>query len=285
MQQGQPSRTALGAAGHRAAHQVLERGFIFADPLAMRILGEDAEAAIRAAENDPSKRRLRLFIAVRTRFAEDALAAAVERRGVRQLVVLGAGLDTYAYRTPFRERLRIFEVDHPATQAWKRQRLAQAAIAVPRALVFAPVDFERETLADGMAAAGFDPAQQTFFTWLGVVPYLTEQAVFSTLGFIAGLSGGAHVVFDYGNPATSSSEQDEYAALHETLAARVASIGEDFKSAFETDALHAKLAAMGFREIEDLGPGLIRERYFGKLGGYLPERGGHIVRASTVQGW
>jgi methyltransferase (TIGR00027 family) len=112
---------------------------------------------------------MRIFIAVRTRFAEDALAAAVQR-GVCQVVVLGAGLDTFAYRSTLRDRLRIFEVDHPATQAWKHQRLGDAAIAIPTSLTSAPVDFERQTLAEGLAAAGFDPAQQTFFTWLGVVP-------------------------------------------------------------------------------------------------------------------
>lgn len=282
MQQGQPSRTARGAASHRAAHQVLERGFIFSDPLAIRILGADAEAAIRDAKNDPSRRRLRLFIAVRSRFAEDALATAVARRGVRQLVVLGAGLDTYAYRASLGEGLRIFEVDHPATQAWKRQRLAEAAILAPRALTFAPVDFERETLADGLSAAGFDPAQQTFFTWLGVVPYLTEQVVFSTLAFIAGLPGGAHVVFDYGNPPVSASNEDDYAAGREALASRVASVGEAFTSHFETDALRAGLTALGFREVEDLGPRTIRDRYFAGRGGSLPDRGGHILRATTV---
>lgn len=281
MQQGQPSRSALGAARHRAAHQVFERGFIFSDPLALRILGPDAEAAVREADDDPSRRRLRLFIAVRARFAEDSLAAAVAR-GVRQLVVLGAGLDTYAYRNASGNTLRIFEVDHPATQAWKRQRLAEAAIQVPRALTFAPVDFERETLAHGLSAAGFDPAHESFFTWLGVVPYLTEQAVVSTLGFIAGLPGGAHVVFDYGNPPRSSTGQDEHAAAHEALAARVASAGEAFRCHFETDALRGRLAALGFREIEDLGPAAIRERYFANRGGSVPDRGGHIVRATTV---
>ena len=125
MQSGKPSRTALAAARHRAAHQLLEYGRIFADPLALRILGEDADAIAREAAENPSARRMRIFIAARTRFAEDALAAAVER-GVRQLVVLGAGLDTYAWRGGMRERVRIFEVDHPATQAWKRQRLAEA---------------------------------------------------------------------------------------------------------------------------------------------------------------
>src|SRR5271157_3671190 len=150
MQQGKPSRTALGAAYHRAVHQVLERGAIFTDPLAVRILGADAGAALREAKNDPSRRMMRLFIAVRTRFAEDSLAAAVAR-GVRQLVVLGAGLDTYAFRNAFGEKLHVFEVDHPATQAWKRQRLVEAAIPVPSTLTFAAVDFEGETLAEGLS--------------------------------------------------------------------------------------------------------------------------------------
>jgi methyltransferase (TIGR00027 family) len=282
MQPGQPSRTALGAARHRAAHQVIERGAIFKDPLAVRILGAEAEAALSDAKNDPSRRTMRLFIAVRTRFAEDSLSAAVAG-GVRQLVVLGAGLDTYAYRSTFGERLRIFEVDHPETQAWKRQRLAETAIPVPACLTFAPVDFERESLSAGLTAAGFDPAVQTFFTWLGVVPYLTEQAVFSTLGFISGLSGAAHVVFDYGNPSTSGTPQDEYAADREKLGERVASVGEAFQSHFETDLLHARLLALGFREVEDLGPASIRERYLSNRGSPLRERGGHIVHAATAR--
>ena len=121
MKPGRPSRTALGAAAHRAVHQVLERGRIFTDPLAVRILGADAETAVRAAEDDPSRRRLRLFIAVRTRVAEDALAAAVAR-GVRQLVVLGAGLDTYAYGLAFR--------GHPAKNAnWSAYGSAVLAVA------------------------------------------------------------------------------------------------------------------------------------------------------------
>ena len=137
-------------------------------------------------------------------------------------------------------------------------------------------------MADGLAAAGFDPAQQTFFTWLGVVPYLTEQAALSTLGFIASLPGGAHVVFDYSNPPASGTVQDDYTCGRESLAARVASVGETFKSHFETDVLHASLTALGFSQIEDLGPTLIRERYFAGRGGSVPDRGGHIVRATTL---
>jgi methyltransferase (TIGR00027 family) len=280
MLEGQASRTALGAAGHRAAHQVLERGFIFADPLALRILGPDADEAVKEAEQEPRRRGLRLFIAVRTRFAEDALAAAVAK-GASQLVVLGAGLDTYAYRSALGESLKIFEVDHPATQAWKRERLAAAAIAVPAALSFAPVDFEREALADGLAAAGFDPGKQTFFTWLGVVPYLTEEAVFATLRTIAGLPGGAHVVFDYTNP-TASIADPERRAMHEALAARVAAAGEVFRAEFDTAALHAQLRALGFAEIEDLGPREIAARYFPERARPSSQTGGHVLRAARA---
>ena len=279
MQLGKPSRTAWAAAAHRAAHQVLEQGRIFTDPLALRILGEDAETVVRKAAERPSGRRMRIFVAVRTRFAEDALAAAVER-GVRQLVVLGAGLDTYAYRSTLRDRLRIFEVDHPATQAWKRQRLADAAIPIPSSLTFAPIDFEYQTLAEGLATAGFDSAQQTFFTWLGVVPYLTEEAVWSTLGFIASLPHGAHVVFDYSDPPASLSA--EARIQHQRRAKHVAELGEAWLNYFEADELRAKLMALGFSEVEDLGPPQMAARYFPNRVSALPSKGGHILRATTI---
>ena len=276
---GRPSRTAWAAAVHRAAHQILEKGSIFPDPLALRILGEDAQTVVREAEQDPSRRRMRIFIAVRTRFAEDALAVAVEH-GIRQLVVLGAGLDTYAYRSGFGDRLRIFEVDHPATQAWKRERLQDAAIPLPNSLTFAPVDFERQTLAEGLAEAGFDCAQQTFFTWLGVVPYLTEEAVWSTLSFIASLPGGAHVVFDYSDPPDTLSP--EARVLHEQRAARTEAVGEAWVSYFGADQLRAKLMAIGFSEVEDLGPPQIAARYFPHRADTFPDKGGHVLRATTI---
>jgi methyltransferase (TIGR00027 family) len=281
MQPGQPSRTALGAAGLRAAHQVLDGAAIFADPLALRILGADADDLVREAkaEAEPFRQRLRWFIAIRSRIAEDALAASIPR-GVRQLVVLGAGLDTYAYRAQPSPGLHMFEVDHPATQAWKRERLVEADIPLPALLTFVPVDFERETLAGGLAAAGFDSTQQTFFTWLGVVPYLTDQAIFATLAFIAGLPGGAHVVFDYINPTTSVAEPARRAA-HEAVAARVAAAGESIRNHFDSDALHVRLKALGFRDVEDFGWAEIAARFF--PGGPISSGGGaHVLRASTM---
>lgn len=227
----------------------------------------------------PSRLRMRIFIAARTRFAEDALTAAVER-GVRQLVVLGAGLDTYAYRSTLRDRLRIFEVDHPATQAWKRQCLAHAAMPIPSSLTFAPIEFEHQSLAEGLAAAGFDSSQHTFFTWLGVVPYLTEETVWSTLDFIASLPNGAHVVFDFGDPPESL--PTEWRESHQKRANHVAELGEAWLSYFDADELHVKLIALGFGEIEDLGPREIAARYFPDRVGTLPRKGGHILRATTL---
>jgi len=169
---GEPSETAWAAAAHRAVHQVLERGRIFADPLALRLVGSEAARLVEEATERPTSRRMRIFVAVRARFAEDALNRAVAR-GASQVVVLGAGLDTFAYRNSFANSLRIFEVDHPATQAWKRDLLNRAEIPIPSALTFAPIDFERQTLAQGLDAAGFDGRRQTFSpgsVWFHILP-------------------------------------------------------------------------------------------------------------------
>jgi methyltransferase (TIGR00027 family) len=263
---------------HRAAHQVVERGSVFLDPLAVRIAGADADTLLREAEAEPACRKMRLFIAARSRFAEDALANSF-RDGTRQLVILGAGLDTYAWRGTLRDRLRIFEVDHPATQQWKRDRLMTLGIDIPPSLTFAPVDFERQTLAQGLDGAGFDRDSRAFFTWLGVVPYLSEQAVWSTLRYVAALSGGAEIVFDYSEPTESLSP--EMRAQREQRAARLAALGEALIVTFRPDELRNGLLATGYTAVEDLGLTEIAARYFGRV---LPpgrSGGGHIVRAGT----
>jgi methyltransferase (TIGR00027 family) len=283
MEPRSPSRTAAAAAAHRAAHQVVENGRIFRDPLALRILGQSYEEVLREAQAHPRRIRMRLFIAMRTRFAEDLVAAAVDTDAetrVSQLVVLGAGLDTLAYRSRFGDPLRIFEVDHPATQQWKRARLAAAGIPVPSWLTFAPVDFERATLAAGLAAAGFDPYRRTFFTWLGVVPYLTEPAIFATLGFIGALPGGAHVVFDYSDPPATLSP--EMRTFHDRRAARVAEIGEPWVTYFDPVVLAGRLQSVGLPHIEDLGTRELSARYLRGMIGPGPERGGHVVHARTT---
>jgi len=274
--EGQPSRTALSAAAHRAAHQELEGGQIFRDDLALPILGQEGVEMLQEARTVPQRRPMRIFVASRSRFTEDCVAASVAE-GLTQLVVLGAGLDTFAYRNPFASQLTIIEVDHPATQAWKRRRLAEAGIAIPPTLRYAPVDFEHETLSDALQAAGFDPERRSFFMWLGVVPYLTEAAIFATLRLIARMPGGAEVVFDYGDPpATMPAESRD---LMVAYAARVAAMGESWLSFFEADDLRTRLLACGFADVEDLGLADLAARYFPHAVVPPGRKGGHVVRA------
>ncbi len=185
MNPNEPSRTALMVARQRAAHQVLDHGSILYDPFAVKILHEDKKELLQLANEHPLASIGRLFTTARSRIAEDALSRAVER-GIWQIVILGAGLDTFALRNPHGARqIRIYEVDHPATQAWKRQRLAEAQIALPPWLHLVPVDFERDDVGEKLVAAGFQQNSPAFFTWLGVVPYLTQDAVGRTLDYMS----------------------------------------------------------------------------------------------------
>jgi methyltransferase (TIGR00027 family) len=157
MQEGKFSKTAYGVAMRRAAHQLFDDPRVLDDPLALQIVGERAADALRSKPRDAGNsiaRAFRAFMAVRSRYAEDQIALAV-RHGVDQCVVLGAGLDTFAYRNPH-SGLRVFEVDHPVTQAWKRERLRAASIPISPSLTFVSIDFERQTLAIGLDQVGFN---------------------------------------------------------------------------------------------------------------------------------
>ena len=280
MQAGQPSHTARGAAAYRAIHQTLEGGAIFSDPFASRILDDETRARLDETAADPSLRPWRLFIVARSRFSEDTLAACVAR-GVRQIVVLGAGLDTFSLRNPYAgQGVRVFEVDYPATQGWKRERLKQAGLAIPASLTFAPVDFERQSLADGLKAAGFHADRPAFFQWLGVVPYLSRDAVSLTLDFIAGVPE-SEVVFDYAEPFENYPAERRENVM--AVAARAASLGEPWLSLFDPLALSQMLRNKGFGVVEDLGLAELTERFYGALKrDIVIGPGGHVVRAQNT---
>lgn len=273
-----PSRTAYGAAAHRAVHQVLEQGRIFADPLAVKLFG-DAQSMVREADEHPERYPMRIFIAARSRFAEDHLARSVAG-GTRQVVILGAGLDTFAYRNPYgAQGVRVFEVDHPATQAWKLTVLDEARITVPPTTTYVPVDFETDDLAGELGRAGLDVRAPAYFVWLGVVPYLTTEAIFGTLRLIASIPGAA-VVFDYPNPIEQLSA--DAGERHRHRAARVARSGEPWISYFDTDRLAADLAAAGLWVVDDMGPVDIAIRYFGAPADRPRRPGGHVVLAAAA---
>src|ERR1700733_12923949 len=269
-----PSRTAQRVALRRAAHQVVDHPRVFEDPLAIAIAGSDPEAL--GTVEQPYSRSLRAFIAVRSRYAEDHLLAAAAR-GVPQYVVLGAGLDTFAYRNPFQSAgLRVFEVDHPATQEWKRAQLHEAGIAIPKDMTFAAVDFERGSLEAGLLQAGFEKRQPAFFSWLGVTPYLSRPAFDATVQFIGSMPSGSGVVFDFAVERSLLSQAQQLAL--DALAERVARAGEPFQLFFDPAALASDLARLGFCNIEALASEEINARYFaGRSDGLAVSGGGHLL--------
>ncbi len=264
MRESRPSATAQRVAIRRAAHLLLDDPKVFDDPLALRIIGRESALALQADprqfETTPLSPYLRAFVAARSRYTEDELSLAV-RRGVCQYVILGAGLDTFAYRNPYpRGVLHVFEVDHPTTQTWKRARLEEVGITLPGNLTFAPVDFETQTLEQGLLGAGYDPGKCTFFSWLGVTEYLTTEAVMITLRFIASAPVGSGVAFDYMlSPSLLTLAQR---SRFDAFAQRLASAGEPWQAFFDPALLTRDLRAMGFGYVEDNGPEEINARYF-----------------------
>jgi methyltransferase (TIGR00027 family) len=215
-------------------------------------------------------RALRFFLAARSRRAEDELAAAVAA-GVGQYVVLGAGLDTFAYRNPHPpDRLRVFEVDHPATQAWKRERLAAAGVEPPASLTYVPVDFETQTLPERLAASGFRMDAPAYFSWLGVTMYLARATVLGTFGFVASRPEGSSITFDYLIPPSSLSLVGR--VFMHLRAWRVALAGEPWRSYFAPDELAGELRAMGFTRVQDHSLGDLMRLYWKRDIGPLGER-------------
>lgn len=257
MQTGRASRTALRVAIRRAAHQVADRPRVLEDPIAVRLIGPEFARDMERAMH-PVARDFRLYMSARSRYAEDRLALSVAQ-GVAQYVILGAGLDTFAYRNPF-PSLRIFEVDFPATQQWKRGLLADAAIGLPANLIFVPIDFEHRTLAEGLIDAGFDIDAPAFFSWLGVVPYLTLEAFRATVAIVGRLPAGTAVSLDYAFPPETLSPKRRQ--VFDSLSKRVAAAGEPLQLFFTPEKLESELRAAGFQRIEQFDPDRLNETYF-----------------------
>jgi methyltransferase (TIGR00027 family) len=261
MKKGQASKTALRVAIRRAAHQVMEQPPILDDPIAIRLIPPGFDRDMERAQHMVA-RNFRAFMAARSRFVEDQLAVVVAQ-GVKQYVILGAGLDTFAWRNPFPE-LQVFEVDFPATQEWKRGLLDEAGFAHPAGLTFVPLDFERKTLAPGLAEAGFDAAKPVFFNWLGVVPYLTREAFRATMSDIAHMTAGSGVGFEYVLSREVLGPRRRLAL--KALSERVASAGEPFKLFFVPDELERELRQAGFTRIEQWDSMQLNTRYFAGRG-------------------
>jgi methyltransferase (TIGR00027 family) len=248
---GQPSRSALTAAAARAAHLIVDgQPTIFADTLAAALLGDRAEELIAYHERHgthPVLAGARVQVTCRSRYAEDRLARA-SGAGVTQYVLLGAGLDSFAYRGgPLAGRARVFEVDHPASQEFKRAALAAARVEAPGNVRYVPADLARDDLARCLDAAGFDAAAPAVVAWLGVTMYLTADAVAETMTAVARFAPGTELIADYLLPEGA---RDEAGALYGALVAQAsAEQGEPWRSYFTPDQMADLAVRAGFAAV------------------------------------
>src|SRR5580658_4493078 len=268
MEEGRPSFTAMETAMLRAAHLLWDAPpKIFEDTLALALSGCANEVELRErfdafvaelaakAGSGPAQsiiNSFRISVAVRSRYVEDELAQAI-RRGVAQYVILGAGLDSFAYRRPeVGEVLRVFEVDHPATQAWKRARLHELNVATPANLAFVPMNFEQQSLIESLRISDYRSDAAGFFSWLGVTWFLTPDAIFDTLRMVASTAPGSEIIFQYMLPVAPLDEESRQRLelLHNWAAAR----GEPFVTFFEPADLVERVRKLGFAEVSHFGP-------------------------------
>jgi methyltransferase (TIGR00027 family) len=273
MNSQEASRTALATAYLRAAHQLLDAApKILDDPIAVRLLGKDAGQKVRELAGryqNPGAKALRSHIVLRSRFAEDRLADAV-RRGISQYVILGAGFDTFAFRQPdWAKSLKIFEIDHPDTQSVKLSFLANAGLDLPANVRFVQIDFEHESLLEGLCRHHVSLEEPTFLSWLGVTVYLKEAAIEAALKSMAAYPAGSEVVLTFKQPPGKTAGRAAEAARK--LADNVASVGEPFVSFFEPKAMEAKLLSAGFSKVEFLDLETADTQYYASRPADLPK--------------
>jgi methyltransferase (TIGR00027 family) len=266
---------------------------IFEDTLALQLSGCESETALKAQMDQleaevarttnpdfaiTARRSVTAAVVARGRYLEDEIDQAV-RQGVSQYVILGAGLDSFAYRRPELARiLHIFEVDHPATQAWKRARLRAAGVELPANLSLVPVDFEKESLISNLRLSGYRTDAIGLFSWLGVTMYLSTDAIFNTLRAVAALAPGTKIIFEYNVPKdlVDAETQKILAAAMTAAQAR----GEPQQTFFEPAKLAEQVRKIGFAEVSDLGPDEAEARYFkDRTDGLRPLALTHYMRA------
>jgi methyltransferase (TIGR00027 family) len=253
MQPQQPSRTALATAASRAAHLIVDDDPpIIVDSLALSLLGGLADKVIdrhRAHGGHIALWGTRALSTARSRYTEDRVAECAGR-GVQQYVILGAGLDSFAYRSDLVGKVHVFEVDHPATQEWKRLTLASAQIPVPGEVTFTPVDFETDSLTDRLVASGFDPSEPAVVSWLGVTMYLTETALDQTLAQIGRFAPGTELVANYMLP--TSLQDADARAYSDIVMPLAAQRGEPWLTLLAPGDMTALLKRNGFGEVKHI---------------------------------
>ena len=259
-----PSRSAILTAAYRGIHREQPGPLVLDDPLAADLAGDEGVAIVAKMRRRLAPAELEAFVnwvVSRARFSEDFVERDLDA-GVSQHVILGAGLDSFAYRRPdLGARLRVFEVDHPASQEWKRRRLEELGVREPSNLVFAPVDFESDSLVEGLRRVGFSWEERATFSWIGVTMYLSLEAIRATLSAIRAGASGSAAVLTYNQPMANV---DEFSARVTTvLASAIGEMGERFVTFFTPSQIAAFMNGEGFAVVEDFGASEARARYFG----------------------
>jgi methyltransferase (TIGR00027 family) len=276
MDEGKPSKTAVIAAIFRAVHLFLDGepkilkddlAFGFSDlpnTEALHTFLQSLEAKT-SGEFGPETgsamwRGYRGFVVARARYAEDELERAMGR-GVSQYVILGAGLDSFAFRSPDTENvLTVYEVDYPASQQWKRRRLQELGVSVPKNLVFVPLNLQEHTLSEVLRTAGYRADLPTFFSLLGVTQYLTETAVFEILREVVSAAPGTGIVFEYVLDDSLLTERNrQIVAMHKKNSS---ASGEPWLTQFDSAILTKRVKELGFTEVFDFGPDEAEAQYF-----------------------
>ncbi len=288
MKQNESSMTALISAFSRAYHVENDHPVIFSDTLAKQLMTDDEYKQIsgymaggidffapdKKDEFSTIEQSLKWVVQTqlaptplaRARFCEDALQNAIQT-GASQYVILGAGMDTFAYRNPeLLSKIHVFEVDHPNTQDFKKQRVEDAGWTVPKNLHYVSMDFTTDNLAIELEKAGFDNRKLTFFSWLGVTYYLTKDQISTMLETISSLTPqGSTIVFDYADENLFSSDVKRV----QNMIAMANTSGEPMKSSFSYSELEKSLEDAGWLIYEHLTSNEIQERFFSNRKDYL----------------
>lgn len=261
MEKDTRSRSAESTAAIRAAHFLHgDRPLIFEDPFAIELIGSEWREVCLCG-NELSRSRGGAIILGRARYTEDLLDAAV-LSGVDQYVLLGAGLDTFALRRPdLTAMIRVYEVDQPETQAWKRDHLAQLGHELPDALEFIPADLEHETIVDALSRSSFRSDRRAFFSLLGLMPYLSREAIFRFLeSVVAASAPGSEIVFDYRVSMEFVDPEDvPFVEAGDKFSAQG---GEPKRSWLNPHTFPNEVSAVGLDLIESLSPKQLWDRYF-----------------------
>jgi methyltransferase (TIGR00027 family) len=280
---GQPSHSMVHTAVRRAAHQILDSPLIFEDPIAIGLVPECSEQAIRDNPDEysgPAQGLVRAVFAVRSRFAEDRLVAAAAR-GVGQYVIVGAGLDTFPWRQPpFATSMRIFFVDHPPTLAWSMERFRERGLPAPPNVTFVAADLEAREPGARLDEHGFDRGTAAFFSALGVTQYITRDALEALFGFAASLPAQSEIVSSFA-PADDELDPVELAGRNWGVTVAAPS-GEPWLTRLSAPEAFGLLTRLGFGEVLHLSKKRLRERYFSDRNDTLKANGIDHLFAATV---